>query len=584
MKKQPRTCQLATPWMEQPEVPWNEYPRPQLRRDSFLCLNGTWTLSRAGRPDRDILVPYPPESRLSGLGEIPEPGTELIYRRTVTLPGGFCRGRVILHIGAADQYATVLWNGRELGTHEGGYLPFSFDVTDGLAGENRLEIRVRDPMDRDLPWGKQSRNRGGMWYTPVSGIWQTVWLESVPEQYIEALTIRSTMTGVTITTRGGSGEKRLTCDGKTYTYTGDRFTFCPEEPKLWSPEEPNLYPFTLECGEDRVESYFALREIGVKTIGGYARLCLNGKPYFFHGLLDQGYYPDGIYLPGSPEGYTFDVAEMKRLGFNTLRKHIKIEPERFYYDCDRLGMVVFQDLVNSGGYSYLIDTVLPNGGVKKGFTHRAGPRQKALFRQTAEATLRHLGNHPCVLYYTLFNEGWGQHDEQALYEQMKQWEPDRIWDATSGWFWNCDSDVLSEHIYFGRLKLKADHRPLVLSEFGGYSHNVPGHCFNLDKVYGYKKFPTSQELEAGLAELYRSDIIPQVKTGLCAAILTQVSDVEDETNGLVTYDRQVTKVRAEVMEPLARALRAAMEESTAGVDAPAGVVEQLQNSHSGQTR
>ena len=553
-----RTCQLSTPWMEQPDIPWNEYPRPQMKRDSFLCLNGKWTLSREGKPDCEILVPYPPESHLSGVAGLQDPNEALTYRRRVRIPEGFRRGRVLLHVGAADQYAVVKWNCSIVDVHRGGYLPFSMDVTDFLSRENELEIEVFDPMDRDLPWGKQSRNRGGMWYTPVSGLWQTVWLESVPVGYIEDLRIDADMTCVTVTTRGGGREKTLTCDGRTYTYSGDSFTFCPENPRLWSPEQPNLYPFTIEPGEDRIESYFALRQTEIKKLGNYSRLCLNGQPYFFHGLLDQGYFPDGIYLPGSPEGYTFDIREMKRLGFNTLRKHIKIEPERFYYDCDRLGMVVFQDLVNSGGYSYLIDTVLPNCGVKKGITHRAGEGQRREFKKAAIGTLRHLHNHPCILYYTLFNEGWGQHDEQRLYELMKQLEPDRIWDATSGWFWNCDSDVLSEHIYFGKLTMKADHRPLVLSEFGGYSCNIPGHCFNLDKVYGYKKFTGGPALEAALVELYRADIIPQVKTGLCAAILTQVSDVEDETNGLVTYDRQVTKVTPEAMAPIAEELRGAM--------------------------
>ena len=259
---------------------------------------------------------------------------------------------------------------------------------------------------------------------------------------------------------------------------------------------------------------------------------------------------------------TFDVATMKSLGFNTLRKHIKIEPERFYYDCDRLGMVVFQDLVNSGKYYYFVDTVLPNGGIKKGITHKATPRRREIFERHGRQTLEHLHNHPSILYYTLFNEGWGQFDEQRLYEMMKGLEPDRVWDATSGWFFNCDSDVLSEHIYFSSLKRKADHRPLVLSEFGGYSCNLPGHAFNLEKVYGYKKFDRPEEMEEALLQLYRNDIIPQIATGLCASILTQLSDVEDETNGLVTHDRQAVKVTPEKMRAVAKGLRETMDGQT----------------------
>ena len=559
MKKQ-NTVLLLTDWSQQPDIPWKEYPRPQLKRKDWLCLNGKWNLSCNGQDWGEILVPYPPESMLSGIMRPVGKKDVLIYRRKVSIPEGFRRGRVLLHFGAVDQKCKVWLNDQLVGEHEGGYLPFHFDVTDFISEENDLRVAVVDPMDHDYPWGKQSENRGGMWYTPVSGIWQTVWMESVPENYIEALTIDTDMESVTITVHGGQGDKVLRCDGKRYLFHGSKVRIRPENPRLWSPETPHLYPFTIETETDRVESYFALRRISIEKVGDYARLCLNGKPYFFHGLLDQGYFPDGIYLPGAPEGYTFDVQTMKELGFNTLRKHIKIEPERFYYDCDRLGMVVFQDLVNSGGYNYLRDTVLPNGGVKKGITHKATPKQAQIFEDTARQTLRHLHNHPSILYYTLFNEGWGQHDEQRLYELMKQLEPERIWDATSGWFWNCDSDVLSEHIYFGGiLKMKADERPLVLSEFGGYSCAVEGHRFNLEKVYGYKKYETVEGMEEGLVALYREQILPMVPKGLSAAILTQVSDVEDETNGLVTYDRRVVKVRAENMVPIAEDLQKAME-------------------------
>ena len=560
MKANKYLTNLSTPWMEQPEISWNEYPRPQLRRDSFLCLNGKWNLSCNGLDWGEILVPYPPESQLSGICKAVGPKDVLIYRRNVTIPEGFNRGRVLLHFGAVDQICKIWWNGELVGEHEGGYLPFSFDVTEYLAEENELRVGVVDALDHDYPYGKQRHDRGGMWYTPVSGIWQTVWMESVPENHIKSIRIDTDLESVTLRIRGGDGQKVLMCDGKRYLFEGNAVRFRPENPRLWTPEEPNLYPFTIEVGEDKIESYFALRTIGSETVDGLPRLTLNGKPYFFHGLLDQGYFSDGIYLPGSPEGYTFDVQTMKDLGFNTLRKHIKIEPERFYYDCDRLGMVVFQDLVNSGDYYYIVDTVLPNGGIKKGITHKASPKRAEIFESTAKETLDHLHNHPSILYYTLFNEGWGQYDEQRLYETMKKLEPDRIWDATSGWFWNCDSDVLSEHIYFGGLeKMKPDHRPLVLSEFGGYSCGIEGHRFNLKKVYGYKKYENPAHMEAGLMELYRTYIIPKVSQGLSAAILTQVSDVEDETNGLVTYDRQVVKVSPENMQKIAKELEEALK-------------------------
>ena len=551
---------LQTPWMEQPPVPWQEYPRPQLRRDSFLCLNGWWQLRFGGDPWERILVPYPPESQLSGVGRGPQPGQTLTYRRDFSLPKGFLRDRVLLHFGAVDQICRVWVNGAAVGSHQGGYLPFHFDITHLLRPVNTLVVEVEDPMDPDLPYGKQRPKRGGMWYTGVSGIWQTVWLESVPENYIKRLTITPTQETVTITVTGGGEDMYLLCQGKRYPVTGGSVTLRPEAPRLWSPEMPNLYDFTLVAGEDRVDSYFALRWVEIRRVGRYPRIFLNGAPYYFHGLLDQGYYADGIYLPGSPRGYTWDIETMKGLGFNTLRKHIKIEPERFYYDCDRLGMLVFQDLVNCGPYNYLLDTVLPTLGQRRFPIHpKPSPRARAFFKAHAKQTIDHLHNHPCLVLYTLFNEGWGQHDTQALYQQMKAWAPDRIWNAASGWFRDSQSDVQSEHIYFGKPDMTArGDRPLLLSEFGGYSWPVEGHRFNLRQEYGYRKFSSPQALGDALTRLYREHIIPQVSTGLCGSILTQVSDVEDETNGLVTYDRQVVKVEEDQMRAIARELTQAL--------------------------
>ena len=564
-KEAARTAELTTPWMEQPQIPWNEYPRPQMERKSFLCLNGWWALECNGEDWGETRVPYPIESQLSGQERTLKKGDVLTYERRFTLPEGFKKDRVILHFGAVDQECRVIVNDHSVGEHTGGYLPFSFDITDVLADrENRLRVEVKDDLDHDLPWGKQSRKRGGMWYTPVSGIWQTVWLESVPENYIRSLKISADMESATIEIEGGTDHMYVNCDGKRYAISGKTVTIRPEQPKCWSPEEPNLYRFTITAGDDEVRSYFALRAIESKMVNGTPRLCLNGEPYFFHGLLDQGYYPDGIFLPGSPEGFTWDVKTMKALGFNLLRKHIKIEPERFYYDCDRLGMVVFQDLVNSGDYYYIRDTALPTVGFRKGTYHPApSERRKAFFIRHGEETVAHLHNHPCVCFYTLFNEGWGQHDTQELYEHFKSIAPDRIWNAASGWFKNSDSDLQSEHIYFGSLEMKPrGEKPLALTEFGGYSWPVEGHRFNLDEEYGYQKYASSGELQEGLSKLYRESILPQVREkGLCMTVLTQVSDVEDETNGMVSYDRQVVKVDETEMRAIAAELRCALEEA-----------------------
>ena len=569
-----RTVRLTTPFEERAEGDeWaKEYPRPSMKRESYLPLTGTWQLSvkkgSTQTPLGDIRVPFPPESPLSGIGRALQKNEQYLYTRTFTLPSDTGDRRLLLHFGAVDTHARVWINDREAGTHTGGYLPFTMDVTSLVsAGENRITVEVTDTLDHTYCYGKQRKKRGGMWYTPISGIWQPVWMEYVPKEYLSAITLTPTTTSVTITTRGGVLQKKLTLhtrEGDTvYTFAGDTFTLTLDDPILWTPENPHLYPFTLECGEDKIESYFALRTVGVSTHKGHPCLTLNGSPYFFHGLLDQGYFPDGIYLPATPEGYRNDVLQMKACGFNTLRKHIKIEPDVFYYECDRLGMLVFQDMVNNGGYSFLIDTALPTLGLKKGIRHRASSAQRAHFEESAKETLALLYNHPCVVYYTIFNEGWGQYERgDKNYKQLKELDPTRILDTASGWFSPACSDVQSEHIYFKRLELQADKLPLVLSEFGGYSCKIEGHSFNLDKTYGYRTCKTPADFERDLERLYLDEVISAIKNGLSAAILTQVSDVEDETNGLFTYDRRMLKVDPERMTEIAKRLRDTFEAAT----------------------
>ena len=476
----------------------------------------------------------------------------MLYKKRFSLSEDFNRGKILLNFGAVDAVARVVLNGKILGEHAGGYLPFSFDITEAVTeGENLLEVFVEDFLDTDLPYGKQRRKRGGMWYTPISGIWQSVWLESVPREYIEGLEVLPSLDQVRIKFHGGEAHKKLTLEGGgAYEFDGDEITLKIAEPKLWTPESPTLYRFTVECGEDKISSYFALRTIEARD----GRLLLNGKPYFFHGLLDQGYFSDGIYTPATPAGYEFDILEMKKLGFNMLRKHIKIEPELFYYYCDKLGMAVFQDFVNSGSYNFLVDTALPTLGLKRGISHRATKKRREQFEADGLATVKALFNHPSVCYYTIFNEGWGQFDADRLYGVMKSADPSRVFDATSGWFFEKESDVDSHHVYFKPIKLKKSHRPLVLSEFGGYSHKVEGHSFNLTKNYGYKFFDSAEGLEIALTRLYLDEVVPAVRGGLSAAVLTQLSDVEDETNGLVTYDRRVVKVSAETMLAIRTAL------------------------------
>ncbi len=563
-KEPPHTARLTTPY-EADETPHNYHPKPQMKRESFVCLNGKWSfkVEKRGKVEYDgeIVVPFPPESSLSGVERITQKGDLLIYERK--FDAHRTNGKLLLHFGAVDNQADVKINGKTVGVHVGGYLPFSFDITDLVKeGENSLSVVVADSLSKTYPYGKQKHKRGGMWYTPVSGIWQTVWLEEVPKCHIESLKITPTLHSVTIDVVGGKSKKTVLLDGKEYTFEGERTTIEIDSPKLWTPEDPHLYDFEVISGEDRVSSYFALREIGIKNDGKQAVLTLNGKPYFFHGLLDQGYFPDGIFTPANEQAFLDDILKMKALGFNMLRKHIKIEPDIFYYYCDRHGMAVFQDMVNNGSYSFFYDTALPTIGLKS-LPKRQPKWVRSVFYYTAKETVNLLYNHPSVVYYTIFNEGWGQHNAKRAYETLKPLDTTRIWDTASGWFGKTPSDVQSEHVYFKKANFKLNpHRPAVLSEFGGYSCNIEGHSFNLDKVYGYKICKTPEILTHDLAELYRNEIVPLAAQGLSAAVLTQVSDVEDETNGMLTYDRRICKPDGQTMQDIAKELQETFEVAT----------------------
>ena len=548
------------------DIPWETYPRPQMRRKSYVNLNGIWELTVVGEAEPfKIRVPFCPESLLSGVNRHFSEGDTLSYRRKFTLPKDFNKGRVLLHIGAADQITEVYVNQKFVGRHEGGYTAFSFDITDALNAENLLEIRCTDNLyDLSFPYGKQALKRGGMWYTPVSGIWQSVWLESVPTSYIENLRIENHGYGVHITiTPAINGLVNVDGVGEFPLIEG-KAVIEPENPQLWSPENPYLYNFRITAGEDCVESYFAIRTIESRTINGIPRLCLNGKPYFFHGLLDQGYWPDGIYTPATPKCYTDDILSMKKLGFNTLRKHIKVEAEEFYYQCDKLGMIVFQDMVNNGDYSFIRDTAIPTLRIQKCGDTRMHKDKKTRerFLLNMEQTVSQLQNHPCILYWTVFNEGWGQFDSDKVYKKLRTLDNTRIIDTTSGWFRRKKSDVESLHIYFGPWnQIRPCEKPIILSEFGGYTYPVAKHLFNTDKAYGYKTCKSESEFQNQLIALYRNKVLPAIKKGLCGAIYTQVSDVEDEINGLLTYDRKVCKADEKAMTDLSAELHKQLSES-----------------------
>ena len=559
------TCLMTVSGENLSGTPWDSYPRPQLRRDNYVNLNGQWDFAACAHEtvptdfDRTILVPFCPESRLSGIGEHFPEGSYLFYRRRFPRPAG---QRVLLHIGAADQELFCCVNGVEIGSHQGGYEAITFDITHALREDNELILRCKDDLrDHSYPYGKQVMNRGGMWYTPVSGIWQTVWLEAVPERYVKELDIQVTLTGAAVTVTPAL-DGTVTCDGASYPLEKGRAVICPQNPRLWTPEEPYLYEFIVEAGEDRFESYFALRTLEIKSVKGLPRLCLNGKPYFFHGLLDQGYWPDGLFTPAAPECYSQDIRSAKALGFNMLRKHIKVEAEEFYYQCDRLGMVVFQDMVSNGDYSYLRDTVLPtflSQHKDDRFMHRDEACRRR-FLAGMEATVKQLKNHPSICCWTIFNEAWGQFDGTAAYRKLKALDASRFIDTTSGWFRGSETQVESLHIYFDMWhRLKKSDKPIVLSEFGGFTYSVPGHIFNTEKSYGYGACKDAEALTAKLKQIYEKRVIPAVKRGLCASVYTQLTDVEDEINGLLTYDRKISKPDPEAMHRIAQMLREAIE-------------------------
>ncbi|MGN1001414.1 MAG: glycoside hydrolase family 2 protein [Oscillospiraceae bacterium] len=564
---------MLTPWGEklQRDAVWQEYPRPQLRRDSYLNLNGEWdyAITREPEPPTEwdglILVPFSPEAELSGVGRVPEPDEFLWYHRTVELPQGFRRGRLLLHFGAVDQVCAVFVNGQPVISHVGGYTPFSADVTEA-APDERLEllVRVQDSTDRSChSRGKQKRRRGGIWYTAQSGIWQTVWMESVPESYIRGLRLIPRFDREKIELWvAGEGLCRAEIGGQTHQFpAGEPVVLpLPGEMHPWSPEDPYLYDLTLTLGEDRVESYFAMRKFSVEPDGtGQRRLFLNGKPYFQNGLLDQGYWPDGLLTAPSDEAMIFDIQTAKASGFNMLRKHAKLEPLRWYYHCDRLGMLVWQDMPNGGGrYNPLcVSAPLVTGIHVKDSKYGFFARRDEAGREQYYAELREMVNTlvscPCVAVWVPFNEGWGQFDARAACERIWNMDQSRPIDHASGWHDQGFGELKSLHVYYREYHFEPDkrNRAVVLSEFGGYNHRVEGHAFG-KKDFGYKRFDSANSLQFALRELYKGQIVPAWREGLSAAVYTQLSDVEDELNGLVTYDRRVVKIAPEMLRGIVK--------------------------------
>ncbi len=580
--------------------PLAEYPRPAMRRDSCEILNGPWqyaitqTAEYPAAWQGSILVPYSPEAPASGVNRTLQPGQWLHYHRLFAPPAGE-GGRVLLHFGAVDYACAVQINGHLAGGHRGGYWPFTLDITDLLngTGRNSLWVAVQDPTGHGTQArGKQTLKPGGMFYPAQSGIWQTVWLERVPDNYIQTLTVTPDYDARTVTVRvhtakpGGAVNlwAMVRAGGVTIAedwgsdeadQDGEVTLNIPEEHFFpWSPDTPFLYDLTVgtnqgeEAEFDTVHSYFALRKWScAPDAHGVLRFCLNDKPILLNGLLDQGYWPEGLYTPPSDAAVERELSEVKALGFNLLRKHAKIEPQRWYYHCDRLGLIVWQDIVNGGSaynlwfVTYLTNVLqpllrrFPDGKAAYSLLSRAKPAGREEYAHELADTVQALRCHPCIACWVPFNEGWGQFDAGKAVQALRALDGTRLVDEASGWFDQGGGDVHSLHNYFYPLRIRPQKRTVALSEYGGIAWPMPGHE-PPRKTYGYGTAKDRQELTARYKKLQLKTVLPQLEKGLSALVYTQLTDVEDEVNGLFTYDRAAVKPDANAVRSVNAALAA----------------------------
>lgn len=585
-----------------------EYPRPNLVRDSYFNLNGEWECrinesETADFYDETIIVPFSPESMLSGVGKIVMPHQRLHYRKKFTLPEGFKKSRVLLHFGAVDQECSVFVNGIRVGGHKGGYLPFHFDITDSLRqGENVLTLSVTDRTEQSPhARGKQKLQKKGkyasLFYTPQSGIWKTVWMESVEKAYIEDVritplyddsSVRFEITVLNACKTSGaeasggkasggetSGTVRLAVLDRgmeigqaeiTVRQAKEIKQVIRQEIKLdgfksWTPDTPHLYDVIIRYGEDEVRSYFGMRKLSTGRDGkGILRFFLNNKPYFFNGILDQGYWPESLMTAPSDEALVYDIIKLKEMGYNTIRKHVKIEAERFYYHCDRLGMMVWQDMPNGGGeYNMVFVTHLPNASDR--FARGVSDRHYGIFkRKDGEGRRQYytdlknmvstLYNYPSIAVWVPFNEGWGQFDAAKATKEVREIDSGRLINEACGWFDQGGGDMYSIHNYRHKLKVKPQQdRVVALTEYGGYAYPVEEHL-SCKKEFGYQHYHSTEELTQNYKRLWEEEIYPNLQYGLCSAIYTQTSDIEEEINGVLTYDREIVKLDEEQVKEM----------------------------------
>ena len=554
------------------EQPLSEYPRPQFQRDSYICLNGNWEFAIKKESDIPtafdgiILVPYSPEVEKSGVNRVVMPDDYLFYHLYYEIPEDFIKDKVILHFGAVDQICEVFINGYFVTKHVGGFLPFSCDIKPYLnANKADIILRIQDTTNTSYhSSGKQSLNPGGIWYKPQSGIYMPVWMESVNDGYFENIRITPDIDQKCCKIRFTSSIKtaKLELNNRIFDVKSDFDNIIKiDDIQLWSPENPYLYQFKLINEVDQINSYFAMRKISlIKNNKGQLVMALNNKEYFMKGVLDQGYYKEGLLTPNSDQDYINDINLIKALGFNVSRKHIKVESLRWYYHCDRLGLLVWQDFVNGcSKYDFWLNQVplfvrykISDKKYKKFFRENEEGRKEAY--QEFLDTIDLLYNSPSIVLWTIFNEGWGQFDAKDIYTKLKEIDSTRLFDHASGWHDQGSGDFKSMHIYKWKVKVpnkkKLKNRAFICSECGAYILDKRLKEAKKKEGFIYLLFNNKEDFQKEYERFIKDEIIPAKRHGMSAFIYTQASDVEEEMNGFVSYDRKEIKVDVEIIKKI----------------------------------